>query len=111
LTLVIGNVSLVDAVTLGGGADPGNIDAQTGQTLETLTQKATKIANYALGIIGLIAVFIILYSGFLFMTSGGEEEGTDKAKNYLKYGIIGLIVAALAFSVVGFVDNLFTSTG
>jgi hypothetical protein len=106
--LIIGNVSLV-AAALQSGNQVDNLTAVKSQTVTSLVETLTKIANWTLGIVALIAVFIILYAGFLFMTSGGEEEGTDAAKGYLKYGIIGLIVAALAFSVVGVVNSIFTT--
>ncbi|MBI3458669.1 hypothetical protein HY061_00165 [Candidatus Azambacteria bacterium] len=105
--LTLGNVSLVGAtLTTGNTVDP--VTAQK-QTVSQLFDQVSKIANWSLGLVALIAVFVILYSGFLFMTSGGEEEGTDAAKNYLKYGIIGLIIAALAFSVVTFVNSIFSN--
>jgi len=110
--LIAGNVALVSAAPQPGIGTAGSqtaVNAVSGQGIGELTTKATSIANVILGIIALIAVFIILWAGFLFMTSGGEEEATDAAKNYLKYGIIGLIVAALAFSVVKVVNDLLAS--
>ncbi|MBI3459103.1 hypothetical protein HY061_02470 [Candidatus Azambacteria bacterium] len=70
-----------------------------------------RVANVFLSVVTVVSVFAILYSGFLFMTSGGAEESLDKAKNFLKYAIIGLIIAALAFSVDIVVNSLLTDGG
>ena len=39
---------------------------------------ASRIINIAMGFLGVIAVSIVLYSGFLWMTSSGEEEKVEK---------------------------------
>ena len=48
-----------------------------------------RIINIALLFLGVIAVGLIIYAGFLWMTSGGNEDKIDKAKNTLKNAIIG----------------------
>jgi len=64
------------------------------------------VADALLMIIGVISIFAILYAGFLFMVSGGDQKVLDEAKNFVRYAIIGIIVAALAFSVVGIINSL-----
>jgi hypothetical protein len=54
-------------------------------------------------IIGAIAVIIIVLAGFTYITSKGEPEKTAKAKDTILYAVIGLIVAILATTIVGFV--------
>lgn len=64
---------------------------------------ASRIINIAMGFLGVIAVSIVLYSGFLWMTSSGEEEKVGKAKKILKAGLIGLVIVLSAWAIVTFV--------
>ncbi|MFA5358872.1 MAG: Ig-like domain-containing protein [Patescibacteria group bacterium] len=70
------------------------------------------IIRYALGFLGIIAVGICLYAGFLWMTSAGEAEKIEKAKRILIEGVIGLLIIVLAFAIVSFVvSKLLEATG
>ena len=59
----------------------------------------------ALTFLAIIAVIIIMYAGFLWMTSNGREERIEKAKNTLKNAIIGLVIILSALVIVSFVLN------
>jgi TRAP-type C4-dicarboxylate transport system permease small subunit len=61
------------------------------------------ILNAIVGVLGLVAVVVIIIGGVTYMTSSGDASKVKKAKDTILYGIIGLIVAALAFAVVNFV--------
>ena len=62
-----------------------------------------KIIRAALSLLGIVAVVIVLYAGFLWMTSGGNDEQIGKAKQWLKNGVIGLAIILSAFAIVQFV--------
>ena len=51
----------------------------------------------------IFAILAILYAAFLFLTAGGNEETSKKARSVLIYGLIGIAVALLATSAVDFV--------
>lgn len=61
------------------------------------------ILNAIIGVLGVVAVVVIIIGGVTYMTSSGDASKVKKAKDTILYGIIGLIVAALAFAVVNFV--------
>lgn len=63
------------------------------------------IIRIALGLLGTVAVVIILYGGFVWMTAGGNEENVATAKKILVNGVIGLVIIILAFSIASFVLN------
>ena len=65
----------------------------------------TSIVNIFSVIVGLIAVIMIIYGGFRYITSGGDSTKVNNAKNTILYAIIGLIVVALAQVIVRFVLN------
>ena len=74
----------------------------TGRTTD-LMGTLTTIINVALGIIGFVAVVMIVMGGVQYTTSSGDAAKVTKAKNTILYGIVGLVVALLAFAIVNFV--------
>lgn len=69
------------------------------------------IINLALGFLGLIAVIIIIYGGFVWMMSGGQAEKIDNAKKILKNGLIGLVIILLSWGIATFVFSFFAGGG
>ena len=66
---------------------------------------AARIVRAALGFLGIIALGIVLYGGFVWMTSAGNEEKIAKAKKILTNGIIGLVIISMAFGITQYVIN------
>jgi hypothetical protein len=56
-------------------------------------------------VVGVVAVFLIIFAGFRYITSSGDAARVATAKNALIYAIVGLIIAALAQIIVRFVLN------
>lgn len=52
---------------------------------------------------GVLAVLMIIYSGIHYVSSMGNPNEVTKAKNTLMYSVIGLVVAILAYAIIGFV--------
>ena len=65
-----------------------------------------RIIRIALGFLGIIAVGLVMYAGFLWMTSGGNEEKIEQAKKILQNAVIGLIIILISFAIVSFILNL-----
>lgn len=65
------------------------------------------VINVLLFIVGLVAVIMIVISGFRFVTSGGDAGSVASARNTILYAVIGLVVAFLAFAIVNFVLDAF----
>ncbi len=66
---------------------------------------AANIIRVFLGFLGLIAVGLIIYAGWLWMTSAGDEQKIEKAKNTIKNAIIGLVIIMASFGIVTFILN------
>jgi len=60
-----------------------------------------QIINWFLGFIGLIAVVMFIYGGVLYLTAGGNDEQTGKAKKAMLYAVIGIVIVLLAYTIVG----------
>lgn len=69
-----------------------------------------KIAGSLSAIIFVVAILVLLYSAFLFLTGGGNEERQTSARNFLIYAIIGLVVALFAFALPNIVESVLTGT-
>jgi len=60
-------------------------------------------ANIIAWVGGFIAVFMIIFSGFRFITAGGDSGKVASARNTIIYSSIGLIVIVVARIIVSFV--------
>lgn len=69
-----------------------------------------KVVNIFLWAVGIVAVIIMIFGGFQYITSSGDQAKVTKAKNTILYGIVGLVIAILAYAIVGFVTNQFSSS-
>jgi len=54
-------------------------------------------------IVGIASVIVIIYGGILFTTSAGDSGKVKKGKDAILYGIVGLVIAILAYVIVGFI--------
>lgn len=61
------------------------------------------IVNIMSLLVGMVSIVVIIYGGFKYVTSGGEQGRVANAKGTLLYAVIGLAVAALAQLMVHFV--------
>jgi len=74
------------------------------QDIRVMVGKGIKIA---LGLLGGLAIIIVLYAGYLYMMSGGEPTKLSEAQKWLKNGAIGLIIIFSAYSIVSFIFSAF----
>ncbi len=77
---------------------------------DTLMPTIVNIIEVIIGVLGIAAVVIIVLGGVQFLTSTGDPGKVKKAKDTIMYGIIGLVVAILAFAIVNFVLGSFFSS-
>jgi len=89
----------VSAALIDTTDNPDNISAATGGEGSFRTLART-IINWFLGFLGFIAVAMIIYGGFLYVTSAGNEDSTGKAKKILIYAVVGIIIILLSFAIV-----------
>lgn len=68
-----------------------------------LMKQANNIINVVIGVIGFVAVAFIIFGGIQYTTSAGDPGKVKKAKDTILYGIVGLVVAMLAYAIVNFV--------
>ena len=96
--------SPVDNIQKGVG-DVGG-DGDTGMSLE---EGIKNIVNVLLFVLGAIAVIMIIIGGIRYATSNGDANATKGAKDTVLYAVVGLVVAILAYAIVNFVLEAFSS--
>ncbi len=72
-------------------------------TSTDVRQAIINIVQFILGFLGLIAVIIVLYGGFQWMTAAGNEEKVSSARATLTAGLIGLVIILAAYALTQFV--------
>ena len=89
-----------------------NYGTYTGLGTVDLREGVMNIVRLLLGFLGIIAILIILWGGFVWLTSGGSEDKIGTAKKIISAGIIGLVVIFISFAIATFViEQLILATG
>lgn len=70
---------------------------------DDLISDVNKIINVVIGVLGVVAVAVVIYGGFLFLTAQGDPGKIKKGKDSITWGIIGLVIALLSWSIINFV--------
>lgn len=66
-------------------------------------EKLQDLLTIVFGIIGGICLIILILGGIHFITSQGDPQATNKARNTIISAAIGLAISVAAFSIVAFV--------
>jgi NADH:ubiquinone oxidoreductase subunit 4 (subunit M) len=88
---------------IASATEPPQITLNKDQLLTLFDNIKTWFAE-ALFILGIL---VILYAAFLYMTSGGDDTRIDKAKKAFIYGIVGIIIAMLAYGIWDAIQSFF----
>ncbi len=72
-----------------------NVNAGSG-TIQT-------ILNTVFGIMGAVAVLVIVLAGFRYIISHGDSRLIEQSKNQILYAIVGLVVIIFATAIANFV--------
>ena len=77
----------------------GNALANSNLGTRDIVGIVSTLINVFLGFLGIIAVILIIYAGWLWMSSQGEADKIQKAKLILTSSVIGLIIILSAYSI------------
>jgi len=87
------------------GSINSSLDKATGSapTSDGINEPLRAIILLVLFSVGAVAGVMIILGGVQYSASQGDTQKVKKAKDTIMYGIIGLVVAILAFAIVEFV--------
>ena len=72
----------------------------------------TKILEGAIGVAGIIMLFLLLGAGLTIISSqGGNPEGMKKATKTATSAIVGMLVVVFAYFIVQLVEKFFFGAG
>jgi cytochrome bd-type quinol oxidase subunit 2 len=111
LAIIMPGLSMAPALVLADtkGSVICGVNGAAGQACSTpkdtgsLDKTAKAIINFLAILVGVAAVIMIIIAGLKYIASGGNAEKVKSAKNTLIYAIIGLVLVALAETIVHFV--------
>ena len=114
VTVVIVNVLFINTqlvfansqnIVCQGIAETTGTSCSAGSANNPVNNVAQNIVTSLSYAIGVVALIVILISGFNFITSSGNSTKIESAKKQLFYAIIGLALAAVAQIVVRLIFN------
>jgi len=77
-----------------------------GNKISVLSDAITVVALYLLSLIGLVALFFIVFAGIKYVFSSGNEEKITSAKSAFSSIVIGLAVALLAYGILSVINYI-----
>ena len=69
----------------------------------SLTSLVQTVSTTLLWVVGVAAVFFMIFAGIQMITSQGDPTKIKTARNTILYAVIGLIVAIASYAIVSFV--------
>jgi hypothetical protein len=78
----------------------------SGLTQTDPRQIVAKVIKGFLGLLGILAISLIVYGGYLWITSQGDPTQVEKARNLLKNAAIGLLIILTAYAIVAYIFGL-----
>lgn len=101
-----------DQALFGGETQKTSLAATLGLSDADPRIVGANLIRIFLGFLGLIAVALILYAGWVYMKSQGNAGEIEKSKDILKSATIGLLIILSAFAIVTFIlSSILSSTG
>ena len=86
--------------------DFGNRAFGTSGRPRTPVEIAITAIKIILGLLGIIAVILIIYAGFQWMTAAGDANKVGSAKSLLINAAIGLVIILSAYAIAEFVSSI-----
>lgn len=94
-TLFVSASSITDNLNRAGQEPFGT----TVETVQTPGQFIGQLIMIVLGFVGVIALILFLYGGFLYLTARGNGGQVETAQQYIYNAIIGIIIISVAYAL------------
>jgi len=66
----------------------------------------TLVGSVLWSIFTAIVVFCFVYSGILFLTASGDSTKLTAARSSFVWGIVGVVVGIMAYSIINILSNM-----
>ncbi len=90
----------------------GGVNAiQPATSSGSLSDTVSKVLNIIFWVATIMAIIYLVMSGINYITAGGDPEKADGARKGIVNAIIGLVIIALAYVIVGAVTGSIGTPG
>ncbi len=69
------------------------------------------ILNSIVQVLVVLAVFILIFGIFSYITSGGDEEKVKKGRQFIMYGLIGIVLMLTINAIINILVDTILGTG
>jgi hypothetical protein len=73
-------------------------------------EAVTNIIQWVLSFVGVLFLILMIYGGFTWMTSNGNQESIQKAQKIVGSAVIGLVIVLSAYAITLFMGTTFGAT-
>lgn len=80
-------------------------DTPPGATFGSLTDLGGKIVQQVWVVFTVLAIIMFVVAGILFLTSQGDPEKITKARSAFIWGVAGVVVGILAYTIISLVTG------
>ncbi len=84
----------------------GAIEFKNPLKYDSFTELAENMANFLFRLGLAVFGLMIIVAAFLLLTSGGEPQKVQTAKNIIMWGFIGVIILFLSIAIVDFLKSM-----
>lgn len=85
----------------------GTVDTDFGDNVTGVTDYVNRILDWFIPIVGGVALLMMIYAGYLYMTSQGDSEKINQAKEIIIGVIVGIV---LLFAIKLILDGIGVTT-
>jgi FtsH-binding integral membrane protein len=86
---------------------PVAVSAQPTTTGIDFDNLLTMVGEILWKIVGIVALIMFVIAGLAFMFAQGDPAKVAQARSFVLWGVVGIIVAILAYSIVAIVESFF----
>jgi len=88
-------------VSAQGGVGAGNLPP----TID-IPSIVLRVMNWAFGLLIVLAAAFIFFAAYLYLTAGTQPDNVGKAKQYIIYAVVAIVVGFVARGLVSIVTGL-----
>lgn len=105
-TKIVLNLVILSLVILPLGISAFSVPGEPGATASDVGTVVSNIVDKVWIIFAAIAVILFVYAGVMFLTAAGSPEKIAAARQAAMWGVVGVVVMILAFSIFNIAQNL-----
>lgn len=82
---------------------PANISAWTNKATKIIARVIAEMIKYT----AVLAVISLMIAGIMYLVSWGQDEKIKKAKQWIIWALVGVVVSTSAWFIVNMINNIY----